>query len=148
MAVTVTYSTAVSFSKLSSTSQLCQQLEFDSRYMISFNIYLVQSLRSIYAYPPGRSFRWIVYSLIGTVGAYTIAYEMVIIFRCRPISAVWDLTVEGYCIPSETRMMVLSVANITIDLIILVIPIRVLAPLKMPAKPRISLVLIFAAGGL
>ncbi|KJZ76498.1 hypothetical protein HIM_04227 [Hirsutella minnesotensis 3608] len=119
---TLTYAISISFSKLS---------------ILSF--YLRVS--------PDLFFRRAVYGLIGLVCAYTVSYILVIVFRCQPVAKSWDLAVEGKCIEYLLPMMVLSIANILIDLIILVLPVKVIVPLQIPTRQKVSLVLLFATGG-
>lgn len=97
---------------------------------------------------PQKPFRIAVYALIGIVVAYTLSYIITILLLCKPIELNWDITVKGTCISRLAPMMVLSVANIFIDVAILVIPIRVVIPLQMPRRQKLSLLLLFATGGL
>ncbi|CAH0055190.1 unnamed protein product [Clonostachys solani] len=120
--LTITYSTSVSFSKLS-----------------ILTLYLRLS--------PEKYFRICVYAFIGIVTAYTVAYQFYIIFQCSPVNKFWMPEVEGSCIGKMGPMMTLSIANIVIDIIILFIPVKVVLPLKIPLRQKISLIIIFAAGG-
>lgn len=100
---------------------------------------------------PDQNFRRAVYALLGVVVAYTISYILVIVFRCRPVAAAWDLALQGrggVCIEYLIPMMVLSIANIVIDLVILFLPVKVVVPLQIPVRQKITLVLLFATGGL
>lgn len=121
--LTITYSTSVSFSKLS-----------------ILTLYLRLS--------PEKYFRICVYMFIGIVTAYTVAYQFYIIFQCSPVNKFWMPEIEGSCIGKMGPMMTLSIANIIIDIIILFIPVKVILPLKIPLRQKISLIIIFAAGGL
>lgn len=97
---------------------------------------------------PDLLFRRTVYTLIGVVCAYTLAYELIIIFQCSPVSAAWDIAVKGQCIAPMVPMMALSIANIIIDVLILLLPIKVFLELQMSRRQRTSLVALFGAGGL
>lgn len=97
---------------------------------------------------PQTGFRWTVYILMGIVCAYTIAYELMIIFQCSPVPAAWDITIKGNCMAPMVPMMVLSSANILIDLVILFIPVKVFLELNMSKRQRMSLIALFGAGGL
>ncbi|KPM35334.1 hypothetical protein AK830_g11230 [Neonectria ditissima] len=96
---------------------------------------------------PDRVIRRAVHSLIALVCVYTLAYILLMIFRCQPISSGWDLTVKGKCVNSIVPMMTLSISNIVIDLFILVLPIRIVIPLQIPLRQKVSLALLFATGG-
>lgn len=122
MIITVLYSSAVTFSKLS---------------ILTF--YLRLSVQG--------PFRWTVYALIGTVTVYTIVYEFLIIFQCTPVAKFWKPTMDGSCIGRMIPMMTLSVANALIDIVILLIPLKVVIPLKISTRQKVSLILLFGTGG-
>ncbi|KAH8738245.1 hypothetical protein BGZ61DRAFT_526235 [Ilyonectria robusta] len=96
---------------------------------------------------PDRVIRRAVHTLISLICVYTLVYIFLMIFRCRPVSSGWDLTVEGQCIDSLVPMLTLSIANIVIDLFVLLLPIRIVIPLQIPLRQKISLALLFATGG-
>ncbi|KAF7560434.1 hypothetical protein G7046_g3723 [Stylonectria norvegica] len=96
---------------------------------------------------PDRIFRRAVYGLIGLVIAYTLASILLLIFQCQPVSAGWDRSVEGTCIGYVAPMMILGVSNIVVDIVILCLPIKVVLPLQIPVKQKISLGFLFATGG-
>lgn len=103
---------------------------------------------------PDQAFRRAVYALVAVVCAYTVAYMLVIVFRCAPVAAGWDLDVlydparGASCIEYLVPMMVLSVANIAIDVVILCLPVPVMMPLQIPLRQKLSLTFLFATGGL
>ncbi|KAI5465423.1 hypothetical protein BGZ63DRAFT_399893 [Mariannaea sp. PMI_226] len=96
---------------------------------------------------PDRMIRRSVHTLIGIVCIYTFIYIFLMVFRCRPIRAAWDITVEGECIDNLVPMLTLSIANIIIDALILVLPIRIVIPLQIPLRQKVSLAILFATGG-
>lgn len=97
---------------------------------------------------PDRLFRRAVHCLIGLVSAYTIIYIILIVFNCRPVNAGWDKTVDGQCIGYMIPMMTLGIANIIVDVIILTLPIKIVLPLQIPTRQKVSLGLLFATGGM
>lgn len=101
------------------------------------------------------------------------------IFRCIPVAAGWDISIlDPKCSNMLTVMMVLSIANIIMDIAILILPIpvcdlkclvilanllgndiiydeqlltppsQVVIPLQMRKMKKASIILIFATGGL
>ncbi|KAK8064604.1 hypothetical protein PG994_007242 [Apiospora phragmitis] len=98
---------------------------------------------------PQISFRIAVIALIVIVTAYALAYQVVSIFSCKPVKAAWDITItNSTCVDKEAVYMGLSVSNIIMDFIILLIPVHVVYPLQMSKRQKISLVILFATGGL
>ena len=126
VAATLTYAFSVSFCKLS---------------ILAF--YLRVS--------PGQHFRRSVQALVAVVCTYTLTYLFVILFRCRPVAAGWNLALGkdgSQCIDHAASMMVLSAANIMLDVVILCLPVSVIVPLQMPVQQKVTLTLLFATGGL
>jgi hypothetical protein len=92
----------------------------------------------------------LVWILIACVVTYATVYDLVSIFGCRPIAATWDLTLlpGATCMDPSTKYMALSVLNIIIDVFTLVLPIPIIARLRMPRRQKITVCGIFATGGL
>lgn len=97
---------------------------------------------------PDRVFRRAVYLVLIIASLYTTIYIFMSIFLCRPVSAQWDLSLRGKCVDKVSLMMTLSIANILIDVAILLLPVGVVAPLQMPRTQKASLLVLFATGGL
>ncbi|KAK2608353.1 hypothetical protein N8I77_006971 [Diaporthe amygdali] len=122
LGITISYSSCVSFAKLSILA-----------------LYLRLS--------PERIFRRAVYTLLIITSLHTTSYILMSIFLCRPVSAQWDLSITGKCVDKFSLMMTLSVANILIDMTILLLPVGVVVPLQMPKMQKASLLVLFATGG-
>ncbi|KAK1481676.1 integral membrane protein [Colletotrichum tamarilloi] len=97
---------------------------------------------------PDRSSRIIVTSLIGIVIAYSVAYQLLSIFGCRPIYASWDTEAlqTAHCVDKETICMILSIAEIIMDVVILLLPLKIVIPLQMARRQKVSVILMFATG--
>ncbi|KAF6828494.1 integral membrane protein [Colletotrichum plurivorum] len=97
---------------------------------------------------PDRTFRIMVMSLIGIVIAYSVSYQLLSLFGCRPVYASWDAEAlkTATCVDKETVYMVLSIANIIMDVVILVLPMRIVIPLQMARRQKASVILLFATG--
>ncbi|KAF4807117.1 Satratoxin biosynthesis SC1 cluster protein 4 [Colletotrichum siamense] len=122
IAATIVYALSISFSKLS----------------ILF-LYLRLS--------PQVWFRRGVFFLIGLVVSYSIVYVLINIFGCTPIRAGWDLNiVEKTCVDKFSIYLSLSIANIAMDVLILLLPIPVVVPLQMARRQKFSIILLFGTG--
>ncbi|EXF83469.1 integral membrane protein [Colletotrichum fioriniae PJ7] len=88
-------------------------------------------------------------TLIGFASSYALAYLFLIVLSCRPIQASWDLSAreEAICIDKNTVYLVLSATNIIMDVVCLVLPLKIIIPLQMAARQKLSLILLFATGG-
>lgn len=99
---------------------------------------------------PDRNFRILVISLIGIVIVYSVAYQLLSIFGCRPNYASWDAEAlqTARCVDKETIYMILSIANIIMDVVILLLPLKIVIPLQMARRQKVSVILLFATGAL
>ncbi|KAF5965040.1 integral membrane protein PTH11 [Fusarium coicis] len=119
---TLTYAASISLAKLS---------------VLSF--YLLIS--------PDRFVRRAVHVLMVLVCSYTFVYVCLVVFRCQPVSAGWDLTIEGKCIGMDVLVIFLVICSVVIDTFVLLLPIRIVQPLQIPTRQKISLAVLFATGG-
>lgn len=98
---------------------------------------------------PEGTFRYIVIAVMLIILGYTIAYELVSIFSCTPIRAAWDIAItDARCVDKNAVYMALGVANILMDVVILFLPLRVVAPLQMPLRQKTCLIALFTTGAL
>ncbi|KAF6836082.1 integral membrane protein [Colletotrichum musicola] len=94
-------------------------------------------------------FRRVVYTLVGIVVCYSVVYVLINIFGCKPIEAGWDTTIpsnEASCVDKLTTYLTLSIANIIMDVLILLLPLPVVVPLQMGKRQKFSLILPFGTG--
>jgi hypothetical protein len=70
------------------------------------------------------------------------------IFNCLPIDSFWDPNIQGTCISFEYYSIGYAVVNISTDIVILALPIRVVWNLQLPRGQKIALTLIFMLGSL
>ncbi|KAF5613795.1 integral membrane protein PTH11 [Fusarium subglutinans] len=96
---------------------------------------------------PDRFVRRAVHVLMALVCSYTFVYICLVVFRCQPVSAGWDLTIEGKCIEMEVLVIFLVICSVVIDTFVLLLPIRIVQPLQIPTRQKISLAVLFATGG-
>lgn len=118
--------------------------------MVSFNKLSVLSL--YLTITTNQKFRAAVYSLMGIVVGFTLAYIFVQLFDCHPVEAQWDINLLAMnpqsCLDSDVSpMLVLSIVNILVDVAVVALPIPVILPLQLQKKEKISCLLLFAAGG-
>lgn len=68
--------------------------------------------------------------------------------NCIPVNKFWDQTIEGYCIDSATFYYGMQIPNILTDLIILLMPIKVVIGLPVSKSQKLLLSCVFLVGGL
>ncbi|KAI1131367.1 hypothetical protein F5Y10DRAFT_287143 [Nemania abortiva] len=81
-----------------------------------------------------------------TVGAWGLSQIFVGLFICTPVAGFWDTTLDATCIPVPQQWYINAGGNIVTDIIVFVLPLPVLAHLKLPRVQRLSLVGIFSFG--
>lgn len=83
--------------------------------------------------------------MLAIYGAWNILSAF---FNCIPFSSLWDISVTGHCLGYNALWYSNTALNITTDVVIVVIPIFALPALNITKKEKISLVCLFALGGL
>ena len=84
--------------------------------------------------------------------AYTAAFDLTLIFACKPISAIWTSWAGedrvDYCIDQNRFYYCAAAANIALDVAILILPIPELLKLKLDLKKKLFLLSIFSVGSM
>ncbi|MCJ1422834.1 hypothetical protein MMC29_000714 [Sticta canariensis] len=86
--------------------------------------------------------------VVAVVIAWWIAVVLVSIFSCHPINGFWDATVKPRCINTEAFFVGNAVPNIVTDIIILLLPIRMIWRLRVSKDQKLALSFVFMLGGL
>jgi hypothetical protein len=118
-------------------------------YMLSSDLAKISLLFFYLRLSPERNFRMILYVLISLFGLYALIYAMISLFGCQPIKASWDLAAQatGKCVDKFGFFLAASVANVVMDLVILLLPLRIVIPLQIPRRQKMSLLFLFTTGG-
>ncbi|KAI9667984.1 MAG: hypothetical protein M1821_000804 [Bathelium mastoideum] len=96
-----------------------------------------------------RHFRPRVYIVGALVIAWFFANMFTALFQCNPIKKAWLPTLPyGHCINPLTYVKGVQTANITLDVIILALPVSGVWRLQMPISRKIGVAGIFLLGGL
>ncbi|KAJ4416152.1 hypothetical protein N0V82_006912 [Gnomoniopsis sp. IMI 355080] len=91
-------------------------------------------------------FRWWASVIMGAVGAFTIAFFVVFLTNCTPVSQEWNPVPWGHCrdqSPSEFGSVSCSLA---IDFAIIVLPFPWLWKLQMPMRNKITVSITLSIG--
>ncbi|KAI1177355.1 hypothetical protein F4777DRAFT_542691 [Nemania sp. FL0916] len=97
-----------------------------------------------------KQYRWF-YRSTWIVGFLVIAFGLCVILtsnlQCIPLAATWDPTIEATCINLGLSSLITYIANITIEIVILTMPIPAVLKLKVSRRRKWMLILTFATGG-
>ncbi|KAH6963047.1 hypothetical protein DER45DRAFT_609389 [Fusarium avenaceum] len=118
-------------------------------YMLSSDLAKISLLFFYLRLSPERNFRIVIYVLVSLFGLYALIYAMISLFGCQPINASWDLAAQatGKCVDKFGFFLAASVANVVMDLVILLLPLRIVIPLQIPRRQKMSLLFLFTTGG-
>lgn len=97
---------------------------------------------------PRNNFKKWLYTLGVLSVIWWILITLVSIFECNPIAKSWNAELEGTCIPYLDLFIGIQMANILLDIAILVLPISAVMKLQMGRSNKISVAGTFALGGL
>jgi hypothetical protein len=100
------------------------------------------------------TFRWVTWITIGFIAAYSVAFILVPIFGCNPISAFWDQVdvvkvVEGYsykCFNEGADVLAAGIISAVQDLATAILPTFLYWKLQLPIRQKLALFGIFAIG--
>ncbi|KAF2142053.1 GMC oxidoreductase [Aplosporella prunicola CBS 121167] len=98
---------------------------------------------------PERNFRRIVYGVIGCCVGYGIAFLLVSVFQCRPISYAWtqwDGEHQGSCNNINAQGWTSAAINVVLDLVVIILPLPLLAKLQLNKRKKALLMLMFCVG--
>ncbi|RGP71547.1 hypothetical protein FSPOR_3253 [Fusarium sporotrichioides] len=88
-----------------------------------------------------------VYFCIALVCAYSLAYVLLVIFRCWPITASWDPLQQDKCFDLSILAIYLIACSVAVDVFLMLIPFRIVKPLQVPMRQKLGLAFLFATGG-
>ncbi|EFQ35839.1 integral membrane protein [Colletotrichum graminicola] len=84
--------------------------------------------------------------LMGVVGAYGVAFLILFMSRCVPMSQQWDPVPGGHCRDITIDQIVSVSINIIVDVAMTALPMPMLWGLQMPLKNKIAVSAMFGMG--
>ena len=102
--------------------------------------------RRILLVTPG--YRHISLGLMILSTAWIIGTEIANLLICQQVDAFWHRAKPGKCLNFNAMFLGTGIVETLIDLIILVLPLRVVLGLHLPMRTRVAVAGIFALGGL
>ncbi|KAK3320234.1 hypothetical protein B0T19DRAFT_446001 [Cercophora scortea] len=94
-----------------------------------------------------RAFRWAVYVVMLVVVGYTVPMGLGALYQCQPMEKCWDFTIPGTCMNIQAFYDATCVLNTITDFVVLILPIWLLRPMRVPLSRKIGVMLILMAGG-
>ncbi|KAI2618107.1 hypothetical protein GGR54DRAFT_184949 [Hypoxylon sp. NC1633] len=93
-----------------------------------------------------RPFRIASYIVIGFTVAYCVSFLGIFVSHCQPVSNSWNPVPGGWCRDLSAEEFSSTSLSLVIDLIIILLPMRVLWGLQMTVYKRIGLSIMFSIG--
>ena len=72
-----------------------------------------------------------------------LAFATTELFICRPLNSFWDPTTPGHCYNVDIYYRIVNCLNVVADISVLVLPIRPILALQMPAKRKAGYLAVF-----
>ncbi|KAI0512571.1 hypothetical protein F5B22DRAFT_615408 [Xylaria bambusicola] len=117
-------------------------------YYISVSLTKVSIILFYFTLLPQRSYRNFLRGMMVIVILTGLTCTIAGIFQCNPIASAWNANIHGTCFNQPALFFANGGLNITQDLVLYVLPTRILWSMNLPLKQRIALVGIFVVGGL
>ncbi|KAI1359773.1 hypothetical protein F5Y08DRAFT_318871 [Xylaria arbuscula] len=117
-------------------------------YYISVSLTKVSIILFYFHLLPQRSYRVFLWIMLVIVILTGLTCTIAGIFQCDPVARAWNAAVDGTCFDQPALFFANGGLNIAEDLVLYILPTRVLWDMNLPLKQRIALVGIFVAGGL
>ncbi|KAK8063619.1 hypothetical protein PG996_008271 [Apiospora saccharicola] len=121
---------------------------------ILYNLAAVTAKVSIllfyHALTPDRYFRFGVTTMMVSFILFSLIYIFISVFGCHPISVAWDPAkmATAVCIDKGKFYLAMTLTNVSMDSIVLLIPLRIVIPLQVSKRRKATLLLLFMVGGL
>ncbi|KAJ0369980.1 hypothetical protein COL154_001786 [Colletotrichum chrysophilum] len=84
--------------------------------------------------------------LMGVVGAYGVAFLILFMSRCTPMSQQWAPVEGGHCRDITIDQIVSVTINIVVDIAMTALPMPALWGLQMPLRNKVAVTAMFGMG--
>jgi hypothetical protein len=97
-----------------------------------------------------RPFKIAVFCVMFVAVGYSVPSALVWTYICRPMQAYWDFSLQAQanCVNMKATFHTNNALNLITDILILLLPIWMLKPLRVPLMKKIGIMLILMTGGL
>ncbi len=90
-----------------------------------------------------------VWTTIGIVVCYTPIITFLLLFSCKPVRMSWESSMDdGTCIDRPSLYIATAVANIVTDVILFLLPLRMILGLRMKRSQKAIAIFVFAVGSM
>ena len=93
-----------------------------------------------------KSFRYITYATMALPISFGVGNTLMAFLICRPFAKNWDPLLPGVCGSDIDSVLATSVINLSIDVIIVILPMPILWRLQMATSRKVALTFLFGLG--
>ncbi|KAM0322027.1 hypothetical protein ACHAQA_009770 [Verticillium albo-atrum] len=111
-----------------------------------FKIALLLSYLRLLQGTDHRTYRKVVWVIIGFVFFSHLGCTLALIFACDPVDKSWKPLKEGVCLPPGPSFTGYAVVTIVSDIIVTLLPIPVLLKLNVKLEKKLGLIVVFILG--
>ena len=97
---------------------------------------------------PGKQLRMTLWMLFWFTWAWVIVFGITSILQCSPVHKAWDPLIPGDCVNLDRLVLGNAIPNITSDIILVLLPVRLVWRLQLPRSQKIALCGVFLMSGL
>ena len=124
-------------------------MAFEFLYSASVNVPKIAILALYRRLFPNKSNRVAIYVVLGFLVGLTIAINVTALTACRPFAANWNTALPGsHCVDKEPLFRYSSLPNIISDIMMLLLPVRVVYNLQTTTRLKVGLTITFLVGSL
>lgn len=99
-------------------------------------------------FPASRAFKAATFLVMFLAVGNGLSAATAVLYLCRPIAAYWDKSVGGVCSGSVVPFWVTAIVNMSTDVFILLLPLWLIMPLRLPPLRKIGVACALIPGGL
>ena len=92
------------------------------------------------------SFRYAIYIVGGFCLLWFFVVVLVSILQCHPVSYAWNKSIDGSCIDLRAMYYSFTISNMVLDVIINIMPVRMIWKLQLAVRQRVLLTIIMLIG--
>lgn len=92
------------------------------------------------------AFWWTCQFIMWATILYYFSVIIVSALSCTPHEKIWNPTLQGTCVNTKALFVTNAVLNLASDIVILLLPQRVIWRLKLSTKKKIGISVVFAVG--
>ncbi|KAI9784239.1 MAG: hypothetical protein M1816_000911 [Peltula sp. TS41687] len=96
----------------------------------------------------GFKTRYTIYGLLLFVASYTLAFELSLLFGCKPVAKLFNRSLAGKCINTRDHVVAQQIFNIVSDVFLFILPIPIAWRLHLPLKQKLGVICVFTAGSM